>query len=54
MPSIVNLETQLAALDASIHRGIADADQGRVQDIDTVRAALSNRYAAKGADETTP
>ena len=47
-------ETQLAALDASIHRGIADAEQGRMQDIDTVRATLSSRYAAKGADGTTP
>ena len=54
MPSIVDLETQFAALDASIQRGIADAEQGRIQDIDTVRAALSERYATKGADGTTP
>lgn len=45
-------EIQLAALDASIHRGLADADQGRVMDAATLRAALSERHAAKGADET--
>jgi antitoxin ParD1/3/4 len=38
-------ETRLAALDASIARGIADADSGRVIDIDAAAAALDARYA---------
>jgi len=38
-------ETRLAALDASIARGIADADQGRVQDLDAVAGALDAKYA---------
>jgi len=39
-------ETRLAALDASIGRGLADADQGRVHDIDEVANALDTKYAA--------
>jgi len=39
-------ETRLAALDASIARGLADADAGRVHDIDEVAAMLDARYAA--------
>jgi antitoxin ParD1/3/4 len=38
-------ERRLAALDASIARGIADADAGRVQDIDVVRAELRARFS---------
>lgn len=38
-------ETRLAALDASIARGIADADNGRVVDLDTATAMLDARYA---------
>ena len=34
---------RLAALDASIMRGIADADAGRMHDLDTVAHALRNR-----------
>jgi predicted transcriptional regulator len=34
---------QLTALDAAIARGVADAEAGRVQDIDEVRAQLSER-----------
>ena len=33
----------LTALDAAIARGVADAEAGRVQDIDEVRAQLSER-----------
>jgi antitoxin ParD1/3/4 len=39
-------ETRLAALDASIRRGIADADAGRVHDLDEVEAELDAKYAA--------
>jgi antitoxin ParD1/3/4 len=39
-------ETRLAALDASISRGLADADQGRVHDLDEVASALDTKYAA--------
>jgi len=39
-------ETRLAALDASINRGIADADAGRVHDLDAVANALKAKYAA--------
>jgi antitoxin ParD1/3/4 len=46
-------ETRLAALDASISRGIADAEQGRVQDLDTVGEALDAKYAAMAATPRT-
>ena len=41
-------ETRLAALDTSIARGVADADRGRVHDLDTVAAALDAKYAGMG------
>ena len=41
-------ETRLAALDASIARGVADADSGRVHDLDAVAEALDAKYAAMG------
>ena len=41
-------ETHLAALDASIRRGLDDADKGRVHDLDTVLEALDAKYAAMG------
>ncbi len=37
-------ETRLAALDASIMRGIADVDSGRVIDIDDAAAMLDARF----------
>jgi len=40
-------EARLAALDASIARGLADADAGRMHDIDDVAASLNARYADK-------
>ncbi|MDZ4362627.1 type II toxin-antitoxin system ParD family antitoxin [Brevundimonas sp.] len=46
-------ETRLAALDISIHRGVADADAGRVHDLDTVMDALDSKYAAL-ADKAQP
>ena len=38
-------ETRLAALDAAITRGLADADAGRVHDLEDVLAHLEKRYA---------
>ena len=38
-------EARLAALDAAIARGIADADAGRVHDLDAVAARLDAKYA---------
>jgi predicted transcriptional regulator len=38
----------LAALDAALARGIADAEAGRVRDADEVFAELSARYGEKG------
>ncbi len=38
-------ETRLVALDASIARGIADAEGGLVHDIDVVATALDAKYA---------
>ncbi len=40
-------QRRLAALDASIARGLADADAGRLQDIDEVRRELRERLVAK-------
>ena len=40
-------QRRLAALDASIARGLADADADRIQDIDEVRRELRERFAAK-------
>lgn len=39
-------ETRLAALDASIQRGVADADAGRVHGLDAVAKTLDAKYAA--------
>ncbi|MCL2715437.1 MAG: type II toxin-antitoxin system ParD family antitoxin [Alphaproteobacteria bacterium] len=41
---IQDRETQLAALDASIKRGLADADAGRTCDADDVFNELQDRY----------
>ena len=41
----------LAMLDASIARGLADADAGRVHDLETVAEALDARYAAMATEE---
>lgn len=38
-------ETRLAALDASIARGVADAEAGRVRDLNEVGTMLDARYA---------
>ena len=38
-------ETRLAALDASIARGLADADSGRVYELDEAAAQLNAKYA---------
>lgn len=39
-------ETRLAALDASIMRGVDDAEAGRVHDIDTIASRLDAKYGA--------
>lgn len=44
-------ETRLAALDASIMRGIADADGGRVHDLEDVATRLDAKYAAAGGGQ---
>jgi antitoxin ParD1/3/4 len=40
-------QRRLAALDASIARGLADADAGRIQDLEEVRRELRERFVAK-------
>jgi antitoxin ParD1/3/4 len=40
-------DRRLAALDSAIARGVADAEAGRVQDIDEVRTELRQRLAGK-------
>lgn len=40
-------ETRLAALDASIHRGLADAAAGRIVDIDEAARTLDDRYSRR-------
>jgi antitoxin ParD1/3/4 len=37
-------EQRLATLDAAIARGVADADTGRAQEIETVREELRRRF----------
>jgi antitoxin ParD1/3/4 len=37
-------EQRLANLDAAIARGVADADAGRTQEIETVREELKRRF----------
>jgi antitoxin ParD1/3/4 len=39
-------EKALAALDAALERGLADADAGRIHDADDVFGKLKARYAA--------
>ena len=41
-------ERHLTALDAAIARGVADAEDGRVEGIDAVRAELRGRFGVKG------
>ena len=47
-------EVGLAALDASILRGIADAGAGRVHDLDKVAEELDARYAAMATGARKP
>lgn len=37
-------ESRLTALDAAIARGVADAQAGRVQDVETVQQELGKRF----------
>lgn len=41
----------LAILDASIARGLADANAGRVHDLEAVAEALNAKYAAMATEE---
>jgi len=47
---IQDRETRLSALDASIMRGVADADAGRTHAADDVFGELRNRYKAMQSD----
>ena len=42
----MTVDQPLKALDAAITRGIADAETGRTQDIDSVREELQKRFEA--------
>ena len=46
-----NPEVRLAALDASIARGIDDADSGRIHAIKNVARTLDLKYAALAGDQ---
>jgi len=48
-PAATDEDARLAALDASIQRGLSDADNGRVHDLEDVAAALDAKYAAMAA-----
>ena len=48
---IQDRETRLSALDASIMRGVADADAGRTHAADDVFGELRNRYKAMQSDQ---
>jgi len=48
---IQDRETRLVALDASIMRGIADADAGRTHAADDVFGELRNRYKSMLSDK---
>jgi antitoxin ParD1/3/4 len=41
-------DRRLTALDAAIARGVADAEAGRVHDIEAVRGELRERFTSKG------
>lgn len=43
-------ENRLAALDAALARGAADADAGRVKSLEDVAARLTARYESKDRD----
>lgn len=47
---IQDRETRLSALDASIMRGVADADAGRTHAADDVFGELRNRYKTMQSD----
>jgi antitoxin ParD1/3/4 len=49
---IQDRETRLAALDASIMRGLADADAGRTHTAEDVLHELRARYGAMSPDAT--
>jgi antitoxin ParD1/3/4 len=46
-------ETWLTSLDACIARGVADADGGRVHDLDEICDELDSRYASMAASRST-
>jgi antitoxin ParD1/3/4 len=46
MRAWLHRERRLAALDGAIARGIADADAGRIKDIDQVRKEMEERFGS--------
>lgn len=48
--TIAERERMLASLDAAVTRGIADADAGRVHDLDDVCDELDARYVRMAAE----
>ena len=48
---LLDRERKLATLDASIERGLADADAGRVHDIEEVRLRLQQVASSASARE---
>jgi antitoxin ParD1/3/4 len=47
---MMDRDRRLERLDTAIAQGVADADAGRVQDIDDVRAELRERFAVGSED----
>jgi antitoxin ParD1/3/4 len=47
---MMDRDRRLERLDSAIAQGVADAEAGRVQDIDDVRAELRGRFAAGSED----
>ncbi len=50
--SMMERDRRLERLDTAIARGVADAEAGRVQDIDEIRTELRGRFT--GASEGSP
>ena len=51
---MIERDRRLEQLDAAIACGLADAEAGRVQDIDTVRAELRSRATGTQSTESNP
>ena len=51
---MIERDRRLEQLDTAIARGLADAEAGRVQDINTVRAELRSRATGTQSTESNP